>query len=142
MQGGEARAQMYRNSGSGGTSAFDPTGTILITPWILKAIIAAGPHINNVLSYLAELTGLVLNIHALMLIVKDFQSAQPKERPAQGMDASFHADLRKTVRAFSSALESAELPPDQRDAVAYRALKALIEDPKGAEPFVRKLQAQ
>jgi hypothetical protein len=139
VKGGRERRDLFA-TGGGTVGGFMSGEFVVLLPYALKAIAAGGPLLRDLLAWdnLGECTNIVKNVILLLLAGKSVREALAggDRSPAHAVAL---ARLQRVSAVLSQELADAKLSRDQCDAITYRVLDVLLEDPKGARSFIGTL---
>jgi hypothetical protein len=134
LSGGAERKRLL-GPAAGTIGGFGPGTIVLILPLVFLALTSAAPDLLSLLGHrsLGDIIAIVKNWLALREVQEKRWSK--KGSGAAGADPTL-IRVSETVR---KSLRKGGLSPVRSEAIAYRVLLVLLEDPKGASEFVQSL---
>jgi hypothetical protein len=134
VKGGKDRKELFQHTKDGVLGAFNPGEVFIIFPLLLQAIATAAPILYKVLS-----SGAINNFLSLMKDAISLKEGLQRQKKMELSSEGEYEQLGKAIKVLSDTLQSSGLTQDQRDLITYRVLKAFLEDPQEALPFLRKV---
>jgi hypothetical protein len=154
ISGGKEREELFRQSG-GVQGAFGPETVVILFPYILDAIQAAGPYLLNFLGSISSwfagtqpvigVTSELLGAINTLLSIAHFSKREEKKQslPHENQElARFkerYDDFQKVSALLREELLRKGIDEDQADLISYRILKAMLEDPSRATRFTEEV---
>jgi hypothetical protein len=154
ISGGKEREELFRQSG-GIPGAFGAETIVILFPYILDAIQAAGPYL---LSFLGSISGSFASAQPViggisqllgaidtLLAVAHFSKREEKKKslPQENQQlARFkerYEDFQRISALLREELVKKGIDKDQADLLCYRILKAMLEDPSRATQFTEEV---
>lgn len=137
VAGGPQRADLFRRTPGGPPGAFGPAAVPALTPLVLEAVQDFAPKLLLVLSAgYAE---------RALRVIRDLLGIRDSLAPKGGGDSIASASPLEPVKGFldtlTRELQAANLSREQSEAIAYRVLRAMLEEPAGAARFVQHVAA-
>jgi hypothetical protein len=136
LEGGEARAELFKQTDTSIAGGFGPGSVIALLPWILNGIAAAAKSILMILS-----SGETSNIVGL---IKDLMDIGKEVSPQKTLEAAPQTDpylaLKRVIDTIGAELRTAGLEANEADLITFRVLNALLEDPQGTATFIEHLE--
>lgn len=134
VSGGKEREELFRQAKGSTLGAFGPGDVAAVFPAILQGIAVTAPMLYSVLTSGA--------IERFLSVVKDMLSIRDRlkgKKQSESLPDDPYAPLKRVVVAISKELKSTNIPQDQRDLIAYRVLRVLLEESSSAAEFVQKV---
>ncbi|MDQ7858492.1 MAG: hypothetical protein QN174_03180 [Armatimonadota bacterium] len=140
VAGGSRRADLFRRAPGGPPGAFGPAGVPALTPLVLQAVQDYAPGLLVVLSSgYAERA--VRVIRDLLGIRDSLASKGSKSSSGKAAPASPLAPVKDFMDTLTRELQAANLSREQSEVIAYRVLRAMLEEPAEAARFVQHVAA-
>lgn len=135
VKGGKEQEQLFQQPEGGTLGGFGVAESVIVFPLILSALVNASSLLYEVLS--SENTSNILSSINNFLEI----SKVPPEERKEPLPENPYAPLKQVDNIISDALKSSSLSQEERDVIAYKVLKSLLEDSSGAICFIKTLEA-
>lgn len=133
LTGGREREELFQQPGSGLPGGFGAENIGTVFPWVLNGIGLAAPAILSLVSSGPLLKDLLSVVKDLISVHDTLKRREKKDK----LPEKPYAPLKQTMDIISTELQNTQLPPDERDLIAYRILRRLLEEPTNAAEFVQ-----
>jgi hypothetical protein len=154
ISGGKEREELFRQSG-GVQGAFGAETVVILFPYILDAIQAAGPYLLNFLGSISGFfagaqpviggTSQLLGAINTLLAITHFSKREEKKQslPHENQELARFKERYEEFQSISTLLREELLrkgiDEDEADLISYRILKAMLEDPSRAAQFTEEV---
>ena len=139
IEGGEARAELFKQTDTSVAGGFGSTSGIAILPWIFRGLWAGASALlkfltsDNTNNAVASLQG-ILDIH------KQLKAPAEAKKQIQSMpNQAPYSHLKQFIETMRTELREAGLESDQADAITLRVVDTLLSDSQGAIQFIQQI---
>ncbi len=132
LEGGESRAELFRQTDTSIAGGFGPGSAIAILPLVFRGIAAAAKWVLTLIS--ADETGNAVSVvKDLLDIGKDVTPQETLEKlPA----TTPYIALKRVIDTVGTELRTAGIEANEADLITFRVINALLEDPQGTATFI------
>lgn len=134
IKGGKDRKELFETAKGGTLGAFGPGEMLIIFPLVLQGVARAAPALMSLFSS-GSLNQLLEAVKNALDLKERFQHKPTDPLPP----ALEQASLRQSLTTISNTLSASGLSQDQADLLTFRVLRAFLEQPQSAMPFIQKV---
>ncbi len=141
IAGGKQREALFKTDDAP-EGSFVPGGMVFILPHVLAGILAAAPYILNLVGSAASINNILTTVCNILSLHDRAKQTLVGPKPQQGNDPGqepIHS-IRRIVSIIDEQLKNTSLPDEERDCIAYRIIRALLEQPDGTIEAIGRLQ--
>ncbi len=141
IAGGKQREALFKTD-SAPEGSFVPGGMVFLLPHVLAGIFAAAPYILNLLGSAASINNTLTTVCNILLLHDRAKEsfAGPELQQGKGQVQEPVYSIRQVVSIIDEQLKNVPLPDEERDCIAYRIIRALLEQPDGTIEAIGHLQ--
>ncbi len=140
ITGGKEREALFRTDNAP-EGSFISGGLIFILPYVFAGVQAAAPHILSLLSSTSLNTALTIVCNVITLHDRakgTFAAPDPQQCNEHVQEPVY--SIRQIVSVIDEHLKTASLPEEERERIAYRVIRALLEQPEGTVEAIGRLK--
>lgn len=130
ITGGKEREALFRTD-TAPEGSFIPGGLVFVLPYVFAGIQAAAPHILSLITSASVSTALTIVCNIISLhdkMKQTFATPDLQQRHEQVQEPVY--SIRQIVLVIDEHLKKTSLPEEERERIAYRVIRALLEQPE------------
>ncbi|WP_221058170.1 hypothetical protein [Methanoculleus chikugoensis] len=141
IAGGKRREALFKMDDAP-EGSFVPGGIVFLLPHILAGIFAAVPYILKLLDSTASINNTLTTVCNILSLHDRAKESFVGPELQQGGDRVQEPvySIRQVVSILDEQLKNVPLPDEERDCIAYRIIRALLERPDGTIEVIGHLQ--
>ncbi|MCM2466913.1 hypothetical protein [Methanoculleus oceani] len=141
IAGGKQREALFKTDNAP-EGSFVPGGMVFLLPHVLAGIFAAVPYILNLLGSTASINNTLTTVCNILSLHDRTKEVLVEPELQQGADRVQEPiySLRQVVSIIDEQLKDIPLPEEERGCIAYRIIRALLEQPDGTMEAIGRLK--
>lgn len=139
IAGGKQREDLFKTDNAP-EGSFMPVGMVFVLPHVLTGILAAAPFLLKLLSSTELLNNALTTVCNILTLHDRAKQTVIGSGHQRGQVQEPVYSIGKVVSIIDEQLKNIPLPDEERDCIAYRIIRALLEQPDGTVEAIGRLQ--